>query len=183
MGLKVNDVNLSTIIDQLARLWYSSYLRAALIAYLVGQLIKIVLLYRRNPHLTFRDFFASGNMPSTHTASTCAVTTVVGLSVGFDSAIFAVAMMLTLIVGYDAAHVRRAVGEHGLVLRELIDRDSQQEKLLATLSKELEERGDRKFRRSGKKLAKPYFSRGHLPKEVMAGAILGVAVGIIVWLI
>ena len=71
MGLKVNNVNLSTTIDQLARLRYSSYLWAALIAYLMGQLIKIVLLYRRNPHLTFRDFFASGNMPSTHTASTC----------------------------------------------------------------------------------------------------------------
>ena len=50
MGLKVNNVNLSTTIDQLAKLRYSSYLWAALIAYLMGQLIKIIILYRRNPH-------------------------------------------------------------------------------------------------------------------------------------
>ena len=93
--------------------------------------------------------------------------------------------MVTMIVGYDAAHVRRAVGEHGLVLRELIDRDHDQEKLLANLAHELTERGDRKAKRSQTKgkLVKPYFSRGHLPREVFAGAILGVVIGVVVGLI
>ena len=101
------------------------------------------------------------------------------------AALIAVALMLTMIVGYDAAHVRRAVGEHGLVLRELIDRDHDQEKLLANLSNELTERGDKKAKRSRAKgkLVKPYFSRGHLPREVFAGAILGTFIGVVVGLI
>lgn len=171
-----------SLLDQLINLVQSPYLWAALIAYLSGQLLKILLLtYKRRP-VTFRDFFASGNMPSTHTASCVALTTVVGMANGFDSPIFAVAAMMTLVVGYDAAHVRRAVGEQGLVLRELIDRDSHQENLLTSLTAELIDRGDKKTKRTraGKKLAKPYFSRGHLPREVAAGAVLGVVIGLIV---
>lgn len=168
--------------DQLIGLLTSPYLWAALMAYFGGQLLKIILQWYKGKHLTIRDFFASGNMPSTHTASTVALTTVVGFATGLDSATFAVAVMLTLVVGYDAAHVRRAVGEQGLILRDLIDRDHDQEKLLASLSGELLERGDAKARRSHSrgKLVKPYFSRGHLPREVAAGAILGLIVGIVV---
>lgn len=173
------------IIDQMVGLLTSPYIWAALVAYLSGQVLKIILELRKQHPLTFRDFFASGNMPSTHTASVCALTTVIGMANGFDSPIFAVALMLTMIVGYDAAHVRRAVGEHGLVLRELIDRDHDQEKLLANLSNELTERGDKKAKRSRAKgkLVKPYFSRGHLPREVFAGAILGIFIGVVVGLI
>ena len=174
-----------SIIDQLIGLLTSPYIWAALIAYLGGQTLKIILELHKQHPLTVRDFFASGNMPSTHTASVCAMTTVVGMLQGFDSPIFAVALMVTMIVGYDAAHVRRAVGEHGLVLRELIDRDHDQEKLLANLAHELTERGDRKAKRSRTKgkLVKPYFSRGHLPREVFAGAILGIVIGVVVGLI
>ena len=174
-----------SVTDQLVGLATSPYVWAALIAYLGGQTLKIILELRKQHSLTFRDFFASGNMPSTHTASVCAITTVIGMMQGFDSAIFALALMVAMIVGYDAAHVRRAVGEHGLVLRELIDRDHDQEKLLANLSNELTERGDKKAKRSRAKgkLVKPYFSRGHLPREVFAGAILGIFIGVVVGLI
>lgn len=173
------------IVNQLIELVKSPYIWAALIAYLSGQLLKIILELRKQHPLTFRDFFASGNMPSTHTASVCAMTTVVGMLQGFDSPLFAVALMMTMIVGYDAAHVRRAVGEHGLILRELIDRDNDQEHLLAKLTEELNERGDSKAKKEKAKgkLAKPYFSRGHLPREVFAGAVLGILIGVIVSLI
>lgn len=164
---------------QLIDLVTSPYLIAALLAYLSGQWLKICLMTFRQRPVTFRDFFMSGNMPSTHTASTVALTVVVGFSQGFDSAVFAVAAMLTLVVAYDAMHVRRAVGEQGLVLRELIDRDSRQEKLLASLTAELDDR-DGKRRRAKGKLAKPYFSRGHLPIEVIAGGVLGLIIGVLV---
>lgn len=167
---------------QLADLIASPYLIAALVAYFVGQAAKIILMTARKRPVTLRDFFASGNMPSTHTASTVALTTVVGASEGLGSPVFAVAAMLTLVVAYDAMHVRRAVGEQGLVLRELIDRDSQQEKLLHNLTAELDFR-DGKQRQAKGKLAKPYFSRGHLPVEVLAGGILGLAVGVTIALI
>ena len=70
------------IIDQIVGLLTSPYIWAALIAYLSGQVLKIILELRKQHPLTFRDFFASGNMPSTHTASVCALTTVIGMANG-----------------------------------------------------------------------------------------------------
>lgn len=171
---------------QLQAFLTSPYIWAPAIAYLTGQTIKTILEMRKcskkRQKITIRDFFASGNMPSTHTAFICSLTMVIGMLNGFGSPIFALALGTTLIVGYDATHVRRAVGEHGLVLRELIDRDHDQEKLLTNLSDELCERGDRKAKRSRPKgkLIKPYFSRGHLPREMLAGAVLGIVVGFVV---
>lgn len=166
--------------DQLVGLAGSPYIWAAVIAYIAGQALKYLLQYKKGRHPVWRDFFSSGNMPSTHAASTVALATVVGFGNGFDSVIFAVTLMFAAVVCYDATHVRRAVGEHGLVLRELIDRDHDQEKLLAGLSAELLDRGERKVKKGRVKIVKPYFSRGHLPREVMAGTILGVFIGVIV---
>ncbi len=162
-------------LKQLTNLLLSPFLWAALSAYIIGQFSKLLFIKKgKDKKFTLRELFQSGRMPSTHTASTCALTTVVGLSTGFDSVVFAVSVMLTLVVAYDACHVRRAVGEQGLVLRSLIDRGHMQEDLLAQLAEETNDKH---------KLTKPYFSRGHLPKEVVAGAFLGVVIGLIVAMI
>jgi acid phosphatase family membrane protein YuiD len=80
--------------------------------------------------------------------------TVVGLRDGFDSSLFAVVLVLTLIVIYDAANVRRAVGEQGEVLR--------------TLAKLAKHEGD--F----------YRAQGHRISEVIVGSLLGIVIG---WLV
>jgi len=50
-------------------------------------------------------------MPSAHTAMVTALATSIGVLEGFDSNIFAIAIVLAAIVMYDAAGVRRSVGK------------------------------------------------------------------------
>lgn len=169
--------------EQFVSVAQSPYLWSAFTAYLIGQIIKAVILMTRYRGLTFREVFASGNMPSTHTSTVVALATTVGCLNGFDSAFFGVALVLAVVVAYDACHVRRAVGDQGVVLAEIIDRHQASEQILMKLTKEMQIRGEHNIKKGKTKLAKPYLSRGHLAREVVAGAVLGVIVGVIVAII
>ncbi len=175
-------VNLATINNGASGLnWenilqvFSPYLIAAALGYFVAQFIKTLIVGSKQHKFHWRQFFQSGSMPSSHSATVVALTTVIGLTDGFGSAIFAMAAIMTVVVIYDATHVRRAVGEQGEVLRAIIDRDARQEKEIARLTPEDD--------RPGRKLVKPYFSRGHKPIEVFVGAILGALIGLAVYLV
>ena len=61
----------------------------------------------------------SGGMPSGHSSSFSALSTFLGLSEGFGSIPFAIALSMTVIIIYDAVNVRRAVGKHGKLLNEI----------------------------------------------------------------
>lgn len=67
-----------------------------------------------------RHFTKSGGMPSGHTASFTAVTTYLGLTVGWGSGLFALAACSLMVIIYDATHVRYAVGEQGKALNQLL---------------------------------------------------------------
>jgi acid phosphatase family membrane protein YuiD len=59
-----------------------------------------------------------GGMPSSHSAVVAALTTSLGLGLGWASPAFQVAAVLGGIVVYDAITLRRVVGEHTRVLKE-----------------------------------------------------------------
>ena len=61
-------------------------------------------------------------MPSGHAASFTAATLSIGFYDGFTSNLFALAICMTLIVLYDATHVRYAVGEQGKALNKVIEK-------------------------------------------------------------
>lgn len=134
---------------------FSPYLIAFLSAYILTVVIKNIILSLTKRKSHWRDGFKSGGMPSSHSAEVMALATVVGLIDGFGSALFGIAACLAAIVMYDAFHVRRAVGEQGKVIEELIVK-------------------------AGVKVEKPYFTRGHRLIEVFVGALIGVMVGAIV---
>ena len=73
----------------------------------------------RRPHEALRRSMRSGGMPSGHTADMVALSAYLGLWRGFDSAIFALAVGITIIVVYDAINVRYAVGEMGKELNKV----------------------------------------------------------------
>lgn len=98
----------------------------------------------------------SGGMPSGHSASMTALTAYIGCWCGFDSAIFALAAATTLIVLYDAVHVRYAVGEQGKALNGLLEKNDQQ--LLPIVE-------------------------GHTVPQVVVGVLLGILIGIGMWLL
>ena len=83
----------------------------------------------------------------------------VGFVHGFDSALFAIAMILTFVVMYDASGVRRSAGQQAAILNKLVD-----------------DWGNGKFANTDKKLKELL---GHTPLEVIAGAILGILIAII----
>jgi uncharacterized protein len=104
----------------------------------------------------------SGGMPSSHSALAVAVTAAAGRTLGLASATFAVALCYALVVMYDAAGVRRHAGKQAEVLNVLLT------DVVSALAVE-----------------HPVASRrlkevlGHTPRQVAAGAVLGLAVGLL----
>ena len=75
------------------------------------QLWKVIssLIFRRKLDLSL--LWATGGMPSSHSALVVALAITVGIETGFDSPLFAVSAVLAMIVMYDAAGVRQAAGK------------------------------------------------------------------------
>ena len=94
-------------------------------------------------------------MPSSHSAAVCATCFSCGILHGYDSAIFAVAAVLAVVVMRDAAGIRREAGKQAEVINQMAE--------------EL-----------NKKTKKPTFEDtlkvllGHTPLQVLFGALLGV---------
>lgn len=130
---------------------------AALLALFIAQAIKIFTVFPPK----FTRIIGSGGMPSSHAAFVSSLATMIGHKHGLNSDLFAVVMVFSLIIVYDAGGVRRAVGEQANVINRLIqDLD---------LSR-LEE--DREYIKNElKELV------GHTPFEIFAGILLGIIVG------
>jgi acid phosphatase family membrane protein YuiD len=100
----------------------------------------------------------TGGMPSSHSAIVMALTAAVGKYSHVTSPEFAIALIFSIVVMYDAAGLRRAAGRQAAVLNRLVDdlmhmRGVEEQKLRELL--------------------------GHTPVEVLVGAVLGIAVGLL----
>ena len=131
---------------------------SGLAAWFIAQTAKLVGNFVETKKLVPALFLALGGMPSSNSASVCAVATSVGLRVGFDSPIFAVALAFALIVMIDAQSVRRAAGEQARLVNQIV----------AELFKE--------HKLSQEKLAELL---GHTLMEVMLGMLMGVLTAIL----
>ena len=131
-------------------------LLAALLGWLVAQVLKVVLVFLEEKRLDLSRMVGSGGMPSSHSALIVAMATSVGKYAGLASVEFAIAAAVAMVVMYDAANVRREAGRQAELLNRIVldlyrDNHLDQEKLKELL--------------------------GHTPVEVAAGALLGIAVG------
>lgn len=132
---------------------------AAAIGWLIAQIWKTIagLASKDRPKdMNFVAFMRyatrSGGMPSGHSAAMSALTIYIGIALGFDSGLFALALAVSLIIMYDAVNVRYAVGEQG--------------KLLNSLAQE-----------AGKKPLR--LVEGHTMAQVCVGVAIGVISGVI----
>mgnify|MGYP000905568753 FL=1 len=125
------------------------------LAWFLAQSIKFVHHYIKHRKPDFRKLIDSGGMPSSHTAFTVSLATILGIHNGFGSDIFALAVIFSLVVMADAAGVRRAAGKQAQVLNKLVNSSEH-----IQLDKQLKE------------------LLGHTPIEVFAGAALGIITGI-----
>ena len=122
------------------------------LAWLIAQILKVTIDLLSKRKIDFRRLVSAGGMPSSHSAFVVALSTSVGFTQGFDSALFAVSATFAGIIMYDAAGVRRAVGIQAGILNEILE-DAQ------------------KHRPVGEQKLKELI--GHTPVEVFAGAVLG----------
>ena len=131
----------------------------AFILWFLIQTFKVLTDLVVNKKLNVRRIVGAGGMPSSHSAIVCSLATCVGKEYGFDSGIFAIAMVMAFVVMYDAAGVRRAARKQARILNKILETPGLttievQEKLVEVL--------------------------GHTPIQVFVGAILGVVVGAII---
>ncbi len=128
---------------------------AAILAWAIAQGTKIILTLITEKRFDASRIVGTGGMPSSHSALVMAVSFSVGKYYGFDSPLFAVSLISSLVVMYDAAGIRRAAGKQAEIINILIV-----EHKVPSVEKVKE-------------------LLGHTPLEVFVGCILGIVVGML----
>lgn len=134
------------------------YLIVPFVTWLCVQTFKVLWELATTKKLNFKRIIGAGGMPSSHTAIVISITTMVGRSQGIDSVIFAVSLIFSLVVMYDACGVRRQAGKQARILNDIVNTPGLstvqvREKLVEAL--------------------------GHTPLQVIVGAIVGFAAGML----
>lgn len=135
-------------------------LMAPICAWFVAQIAKTILHASLNRKFVPERMVGGGGMPSSHSATVCALSTAAFIKFGPASFEFAMATIFSIVTMYDAMGVRRETGIQGEVLNDLIE-------TLKNMGTDL------KTDKSLKELV------GHTPLQVLVGAILGIAVAVI----
>ncbi|MCA9347520.1 divergent PAP2 family protein [Candidatus Saccharibacteria bacterium] len=129
-----------------------------MVAWLVAQGLKFIIFLRKDG-LQVSDLYASGGFPSSHTSLITSVTMLLGLRNGLDDPLFAVALVVSALIMYDAVGVRRSSGEQSVAIKELADK-------------------------TGKSLTtKMHGAKGHTPVEVLGGLGVGILIAFAFYLL
>jgi hypothetical protein len=131
----------------------------SVIAFFFAQILKVLIVLIIYRKLDFSRLVGSGGMPSSHSATVCAMAASVGKVYGTDTGIFAVAAVTALVVMFDASNVRRAAGEQAKILNYIMENwGYKKPEFVVRELKEL---------------------LGHTPFEVFVGSALGIFLGVI----
>ena len=142
--------------DIFNELFHNKFIWVPFLTWFGIQIFKVICDLIVTKKFNFKRVMGAGGMPSSHAAVVMAITTLVGKEVGFDSCYFAISLVFSFVVMYDAAGVRRAAGKQVSLLNKIIETPGLtgvevQEKLVEVL--------------------------GHTPLQVLVGAIIGIIVG------
>ncbi len=138
----------------------NKFLVIPIFAWAIAQLSKTLVALLQGKGLDFRYLVRSGGMPSSHSAVVTALATAVGMIQGFGSVVFGIAVILAMVVMYDAAGVRQSVSRQSIVLNRIV-RELMVRQPIARLEADIRE------------------LIGHTPFQVISGAALGI---IVAWL-
>jgi len=135
---------------------------STMLSWILAQLIKVPFEYLRYKRWDWALLLNAGGMPSSHSALMTAVATSIGLNVGWDSPMFALALAIAGIVVYDATGVRRQAGLHAerinQIVRELLHLKKLEEDQVSYLREII----------------------GHTPGEAVAGVFFGTLIALMV---
>ena len=134
---------------------------SAALGWLIAQVLKTLIYLIINKRFVAERMVGGGGMPSSHSATVCALATAAGMKYGGGSFEFAISSMFAIVVMYDAMGVRRETGIQAKVLNEMMD-------LLTNMGKEM----------SAEDRLKELV--GHTPLQVLMGALLGVLIAVLI---
>ena len=137
---------------------YNPYIVVPLATWAVAQVAKFGIAAIRG-RIDFRYLYASGGMPSVHSAVMSSLVVTSYLIDGPGSHLFGLVLLVALVVTYDSLGVRRSAGEQAVVLNVLLENLERNRFKLDTPPARLRE------------------VLGHQPREVLAGAITGGLLG------
>ena len=121
----------------------------------IAQLLKVIIILIQKKQLDLRYLVISGGMPSSHSAFVSALATSVALIQGLGSVAFGISAIFALVVIYDAAGVRRSVGQQSVILNRIM-RELRDRRPVTELGRDLRE------------------FVGHTQFQVIIGALLGI---------
>ena len=133
---------------------------SSVIGWTVAQFLKTLIDLILNRSFNPERIFGSGGMPSSHSATVCALTTASGMRYGVGIFEFAISFVLAMVVMYDAMGVRRETGKQAQLLNTVFF-----ENILNIDGVVLQEK------------LKEYV--GHTPLQVAAGAVLGIGLALV----
>lgn len=134
---------------------------SAVVGWTVAQVLKTILDFSMNRTFNAERLVGSGGMPSSHSATVCSLTTAAGICYGVGSFEFAVSFVLAMVVMYDAIGVRQETGKQAKLLNLIMSENP------FKINSEIFQ-----------KRLKEYV--GHTPLQVFAGAVLGIALTLII---
>ena len=133
---------------------------AALLAWALAQGLKMPVEYARTRRWNWALLLRAGGMPSSHSSLVTALAHGIGLLAGYDSAMFAIAVVVAMVVIYDATGIRRQSGLHAEVINALV--------------RDLLEGHPMRHEKQLREVL------GHSPLEAIVGIFLGLAVAQII---
>ena len=126
----------------------------------MAQILKTLIYTLMTKRFEPERLVGSGGMPSSHSSTVCAMAAASGQIYGLGSFEFAVTVIIAIIVMHDAMGVRLETGKQAKLINEIVE-------TFKTMN--------------GKTLAEEKLKEfvGHTPLQVLMGAILGIAIGIL----
>lgn len=129
--------------------------------WVIAQVLKTIIHTCFTKNFVAERLVGGGGMPSSHSATVCALTTATALQYGPSSFEFAIAAIFALVVMYDAIGVRQETGKQAKVLNDMIE-------LFTHMGKNVDV----------EKQLKEFI--GHTPLQVLCGGILGIATAFLI---
>ena len=139
---------------------------SSVIGWTVAQVLKTIIDCALNKSFNAERLTGSGGMPSSHSATVCALTMSAALCYGLGYFEFAVSFVVAMVVMYDAVGVRRETGKQAKLLNWMMTENPFKLKLNELNAEIVQE------------TLKEYV--GHTPLQVVAGAILGIIIALLV---
>lgn len=157
---------------------FNVMLIAAIVGWVSAQLLKTIIHVITTKKFSAERIFGAGGMPSSHSATVCALAITASRIYGITSSEFALSMVLGLVVMYDACGVRRAAGLHAREInrmRKILDKLD--DETIERLDEEIDIELDSDENTGVTKELKEFL--GHTPFQVLCGALLGIIIGMV----